>query len=244
MSDYSLGGLPQPYTIVEVTQETPRVRRYVFDRALPAEPGQFVMAWLPGVDEKPFSVMDDQPLTLAVACVGPFTEALHALGSGDRVWMRGPFGHGFRLTGRRPLLVAGGYGAAPLYALARRARQQRAEVTVVVGARTAGDLLLMERFAALGCQVRLCTDDGSAGECLLADAAAERALDSLACDALYACGPAPMLTAIAALARRRRLPAQVSREAYMRCGIGVCGSCACDDQLICRDGPVFDVTQD
>jgi len=233
--------LPQPYTIVEATQETPRVRRYVFDQDLPAEPGQLVMAWLPGVDEKPFSIMDDQPLTLAVARVGRFTEALHALGPGERVWMRGPFGHGFRLAGRRPLLVAGGYGAAPLYALARRARQQAADVEVVLGARTAGDLLLADYFAVLGCQVHLCTDDGSAGACLLADAAAERVLDSAACDGLYACGPAPMLAAITAVARRRRLPAQVSREAYMRCGIGVCGSCTCDDRLVCRDGPVFEV---
>jgi len=208
---------------------------------LPAEPGQFVMAWLPGIDEKPFSIMDDRPLTLAIARVGRFTEAVHALGPGARVWMRGPFGRGFRLAGQRLLLVAGGYGAAPLYGLARQARQKGARVDVVVGARTAGDLLLAGHFDALGCQVHLCTDDGSAGACLLADAAAERVLESAPCDSLYACGPAPMLAAITALAQRRRLPAQVSREAYMRCGIGVCGACTCDDRPVCRDGPVFDV---
>jgi dihydroorotate dehydrogenase electron transfer subunit len=76
---------------------------------------------------------------------------------------------------------------------------------------------------------------------MLADEAARRALDAGAYDALYACGPAPMLAAVEALARQRELPAQLSREAFMRCGIGVCGSCSCGDQLVCRDGPVFAV---
>jgi len=234
--------IPQPFTIVEITQETPRVRRFVFDRNLPAQAGQFVMVWLPGVDEKPFSVMDSRPLTLAVAQVGRFTDAMHALPVGGRVWVRGPFGRGFALTGRRLLLVGGGYGAAPLYALARTAREAGCEAAAVLGARTAGDLLLARHFAALGCEVHTCTDDGSAGACMLADAAAERLLEQREYDGLYACGPAGMLEALEALARRRRLPAQLSREAYMRCGIGVCGSCTCGDQLVCRDGPVFTLT--
>jgi len=228
------------FRLAGVVSETPRVRRFVFDGDLPADAGQFVMAWLPGVDEKPFSIMDDRPLTLAIANVGPFTAAFHALHLGDRVGIRGPFGRGFRLLPGRLLLIAGGYGAAPLYAVARRARQAGQGVSVVVGARTGADLLLAAAFAALGCDVHPCTDDGSAGACMLADAAAAQVLDRAAHAGLYACGPGPMLDAIERLARRRRLPAQLSREATMRCGIGVCGSCTCGDQLVCRDGPVFD----
>ncbi|MCH5373711.1 MAG: hypothetical protein JJ992_07020, partial [Planctomycetes bacterium] len=72
----------------------------VLDGALPAQPGQFVMAWLPGVEERPLSVMDDAPLSLTVAAVGPFTQALCALQPGDRLWVRGPYGRGFELAGR------------------------------------------------------------------------------------------------------------------------------------------------
>ena len=232
-------GLPAAYRVREVVRETSQVRRYVFDGRLPARPGQFVMAWLPGVDEKPFSLMDSDPLTLAVAEVGPFTRALGRLVAGDRLWMRGPFGRGFELRGQRLLLVAGGYGAAPLAFLAGQARRAGKDVTVIVAARTRELLLLADHFAGIGCRVLTCTDDGSDGNRMLADAAAAQALDGQRFDGIYACGPAAMLEAIERLARARHLPAQISREAYMRCGIGVCGSCTCGDQLVCQDGPVF-----
>ena len=233
--------LPRKHTIVEIRQETPTVRRYVLDGHLDATPGQFVMAWLPGLDEKPFSLMVANPLTLAVAGVGPFTQALGRLKAGDSLWVRGPFGRGFQVRGERLLLVAGGYGAAPLAFLAREALQAGKMVGVVIAAREKALLLLASHFTELGCQVWTCTDDGSDGRPMLADAAAALALDAEPFDGLYACGPGPMLDAIERLARERGLPAQLSREAYMRCGIGVCGSCTCGDQLVCQDGPVFDV---
>ena len=232
--------LPLPMTIREVRQETPAVRRFVLDGSLTAEPGQFVMVWLPGIDEKPFSLMNAQPVTLAVAEVGRFTRAMHQLSQGDRLWLRGPFGQGFTLEGRHLLLAAGGYGAAPLAFLARRARGEGRRVAVLVAARSRQHLLLVDEFRTLGCEVYTCTDDGSDSQPpRLAPQAVEELLTSLRPDALYACGPAGMLDALEALARQYHLPAQLSREAYMRCGIGVCGSCTCGDQLVCRDGPVF-----
>ena len=231
--------LPHQCRIVEIRQETPLVRRYVLDAALDATPGQFLMAWLPGVDEKPFSLMAADPVTLAVAGVGPFTRALEMLSVGDSLGIRGPFGRGFELEGQRVLLVAGGYGAAPLAYLAADALRTGKAVTVIVAAREKGLLLLVDHFVQLGCRVLTCTDDGSDGHRMLADAAASRALDETPHDSIYACGPDPMLDAVARLAHARGLPAQLSREAYMRCGIGVCGSCTCGDQLVCRDGPVF-----
>jgi len=237
--DKSASELPRPYVIRQIRQETPAVRRYVLDGAMDARPGQFVMAWLPGVDEKPFSLMDAEPLTLAVAAVGPFTEAMSRLVPGGRLWLRGPFGRGFDLRGERLLLVAGGYGAAPLAYLARKGVRGGKLVTALIAARTKELLLLADHFAGLGTKVLTCTDDGRDGHCMLADEAASRALDQNAYDGIYACGPAPMLDALERLALDRGLPAQLSREAYMRCGIGVCGSCTCGDQLVCRDGPVF-----
>jgi len=233
--------LPRKYTIAGIRQETPSVTRYVLDGALDAGPGQFVMAWLPGIDEKPFSLMAASPVTLAVAGVGPFTEALAQRKVGDSLWLRGPFGNGFTIRGERLLLVAGGYGAAPLAYLARAAMDAGKSVSVVIAAREKELLLLTDYFRDLGCQVWTCTDDGSDGRCMLADEAADCALDARPADGIYACGPEPMLDAIERLARERGLPAQLSREAYMRCGIGVCGSCTCGDRLVCLDGPVFEV---
>lgn len=246
--------LPQVARIVQIVDESPRVRTLVFDLSMAADPGQFVMAWLPGVDEKPFSLMRAQPVTLTIARVGPFSSAVHRLGVGDRLWLRGPLGQPFILppieTSQTPavgardealLLVAGGYGAAPLHFLAERARAQGWEVWVVIGAQTAADVVLADRFAALGAQVRIATEDGSRGEQGLATDAVERLLDSTRFRMVYACGPEPMLEAVEGLAQRYRLPAQLSYERYMRCGFGVCGSCSRDGWLVCRDGPVRQV---
>jgi len=237
--------LPQVARIVGLKDESPQVRTLVLDLNLEAEPGQFVMAWLPGVDEKPFSLVHALPLTLTVARVGPFTTAVHALGIGDRLWIRGPLGRGFTLPGSpapdpRPslLLVGGGYGVAPLHFLAERALAAGWGVNMVIGARTAVDVVFAERFAVLGTRVVVITDDGSLGQRGVATDAARRLLDEADCRALYACGPEPMLAAMARLARDHRLPAQLSYERYMRCGFGVCGSCAQEGWLVCRDGPV------
>ncbi len=239
------GNLPEPYRIVDIRQENPTVRSLVLDRAMSLEPGQFVMAWLPGLDEKPFSPSAADPLTLTVTRVGPFTAAMHQLKVGERLWLRGPFGHGFQITASAGgnegiLVIGGGCGAAPLRYLATKARAMGRHVYVVLGARTADGLFFQHDYAALGCHVYLCTDDGSAGERATAVQVAQTLLErGLAVDMLYACGPAPMLDAVEELAQVYQRPAQLSHEAYMRCGIGVCGSCSREGKLVCRDGPVF-----
>ncbi len=235
------GRFPRAFRVAQVRQETPRVRTFVLEGRLEAQPGQFVMAWLPGLDEKPFSLADGDPLTLAVARVGPFTEAMHRLREGDRLWVRGPQGRGFSLPRGRLLVVGGGYGVAPLLFLARRAREAGLEVWAALGARTAPDLLFVDRFRALGCRVEVATEDGSAGRRGLASEVAAALLAEGGVQALAACGPEGLLQAVAALGRRWDLPTEVSREAYMRCGIGVCGSCARDGHLVCKEGPVFRV---
>lgn len=244
--------LPQMAHIVQVVDESPRVRTLVLDRRMLAEPGQFVMAWLPGVDEKPFSLVRADPVTLTIARVGPFSSAVHRLGIGDRLWLRGPLGRPFILPGTGTpsqfqaegvirgalLLAAGGYGVAPLHFLAERVRALDWEVWVVIGAQTAAEVVLADRFAALGAQVYITTEDGSLGQRGLATDAVERLLHQTHFQSLYACGPEPMLEAIEGLARRYCLPAQLSYERYMRCAFGVCGSCARGGWLVCRDGPI------
>jgi dihydroorotate dehydrogenase electron transfer subunit len=237
--------LPRVAHIAGLKEESPQVRTLILDLQLEAEPGQFVMAWLPGVDEKPFSLVRAEPITLTVARVGPFSAAVHSLGIGDRLWIRGPLGQGFTLPASsipdpRPplLLVGGGYGVAPLHFLGERARAAGWAVSMIIGARTAIDVVFADRFARLGARVEVTTDDGSLGQQGVATDAARRLLDKSDYQALYACGPAPMLAAVERLARDYSLPAQLSYERYMRCGFGVCGSCAQAGWLICKDGPV------
>lgn len=233
--------LPRPYRIEHIIEENETTRTYLLDESMEARPGQFVMAWLPGVDEKPFSLADANPIALTVARVGPFTTAMHGLNLGDRIWLRGPFGAGFSLEPGPALLVGGGYGSAPLSFLARSLRDAGQLVYAVLGARTAASLLLQHRFLNLGCVLYVATEDGSEGSQSLATDVAERLMNHIAFKNVYACGPNAMLDALSAILQQRRLPGQLSYEAYMRCGIGVCGSCAHGDQLVCRDGPVFKV---
>jgi dihydroorotate dehydrogenase electron transfer subunit len=253
--------LPQVARITHVAVESDKVRTLTLDLCLEAEPGQFVMAWLPGVDEKPFSLASAEPVALTIARVGPFTTAVHSLEPGDRLWVRGPLGQPFSLpkgvefreegrerqgtSGTWPpascLLVAGGYGVAPLCFLAERLLAAGWAATVVVGARNAADVILVERLARLGVRTVVTTDDGSLGEQGLATDAAARLLEQGAYAAVYACGPEPMLLAVERLARAGRLPAQVSHERLMRCGFGVCGSCTRQGWLVCRDGPVMKI---
>lgn len=240
--------LPRVAHIADSAQESPKVRTLVLDLHLEAEPGQFVMAWLPGVNEKPFSLVRADPVTLTIARVGPFSAALHALQIGDRLWIRGPLGHPFTLPDSRfpipdsrLLLVGGGYGVAPLHFLAECALAAGWGVSVVIGARTAEEVIFVNRFTALGAQVTVTTDNGSLGLRGLATDAAAHLLDRGEYAGLYACGPEPMLKAVEALAHAHRLPAQLSYEGLMRCGFGVCGSCARGGWLVCRDGPVRQV---
>jgi dihydroorotate dehydrogenase electron transfer subunit len=232
-------GLPRPVRLAAVSDENYRTKTLVFDTAVAAVPGQFVMLWLPGLDEKPFSVLSADPLAVTVAAVGPFTRALHGRAVGDHVWVRGPFGRGFQLTGAAHVLVGGGYGVAPMLFLARTAADLGHRVRAVIGARTAADLLLVERFQAVGAELAVTTEDGSAGQRGLVTDALRPMLAADPPATLYACGPHGMLAALQRLAREHALPAQLSWEAYMRCGIGICGSCEHEGLLLCADGPVL-----
>jgi dihydroorotate dehydrogenase electron transfer subunit len=245
--------LPQAMRIARIRDENERTRTFVLEGSLDAAPGQFVMAWLPGVDEKPFSLAYADPVILTVAAVGPFSRALHGLAVGDRIWLRGPLGRGYTITPARgsssasvsrphALLIGGGYGVAPLRFLAGQLLAAGYAVSMIIGARTAADLLLVDAFQAMDVALWLATEDGSAGLRGLATDAIKPALAAAsgATTTVYACGPTGMLRAIAAICATKRLPMQLSWEAHMRCGIGLCGSCEVGDGwLTCLDGPVF-----
>ena len=230
--------LPRAMLISQRIVENAKSVSLVLDGALAAQPGQFGMVWLPGVDEKPFSIAGARPLMFTISRVGPFSEALHALTVGDTVWVRGPFGTGWSEGSGRILLVGGGYGAAPLHFLAQALLSTGARVEVALGARGSAELLFVERFRKLGVAVHVATEDGSAGTRGRVTDVVQPLIATGGWDRLCACGPDAMLAALDGLCRASRLPAELSYEAYMRCGIGICGSCEHQQRLVCRDGPV------
>ena len=241
----------QVFKVARVIVENHTTRRLVFDDAIDnAHPGQFVMVWLPGIGEKPYSICENDPLSIVVSNVGSFSKKFASLLAGERIWIRGPFGQGFSLIGKKLLLAAGGYGAAPLLFLAHQASLNGSEIRVCLGARSGADLLLQNDFAALGCEIVIATNDGSHGMQGLVTAAVKSVIERFTADYLFACGPVPMMCAIARLCKQTNLHAQFSLEAVMRCGIGICGSCEMDEEtrntiglppgwLVCKDGPVF-----
>lgn len=244
--------LPTPCRIVAIEVDNYRTKTFVFDARLEAAPGQFVMAWLPRFDEKPFSLVNADPVTLMITAVGPFTRLVHELQVGDRLWLRGAFGHGFCALPeqRRPVLVGGGYGVAPLLWLAQRQLAGGAQVTVIVGARTQADLLYIDRFERLRAStppgaltLRVTTEDGSRGQPGRVTDALTPLIERGEIDGVYACGPHGMLQAVEAASQRASLPCQCSWEAYMRCAIGICGACEHAGKVLCLDGPVLATQQ-
>ena len=238
-------GLPQAMRIKAIREENTRTRTYVLDGALDAAPGQFVMALLPGSDERPFSLAGDDPVSLTIAAVGPFSHEIGQLRVGERLWVRGPLGRGYVLPTQpsHALLIGGGYGVAPLKFLAQRLLADGHAVSMIIGARTAEDLLLAEAVKRMGVKLWTTTEDGSAGMAGLATDAIPSviALAGSVDTVVYACGLTGMLRAVASVCAARGLPFQLSWEAHMRCGIGLCGSCEVGvGWLTCLDGPVFD----
>jgi len=214
-----------------------------------AQPGQFVMVYVPGLEEVPMSLSTIRPDGLAsitVRAVGPTTRALASLVPGAKLGLRGPFGRGFTLEPgvEKPLLIGAGTGAAPILPLAELMAKAGLKPTLLLAAKTEGELLFLNRAkGALGpCGVKIATEDGSLGSRGLATDLAERLLATGEFDALYACGREPMLVKLLDLALQAGLKhVQLSLERLVKCGMGLCGHCSIGPYRVCKDGPVFDL---
>lgn len=212
-----------------------------FDYTLPFRPGQFLMVWLPGIDEKPYTVSyhSEKRFGITIEAKGIFSQKAVTLDKGDLVGIRGPFGNGFTFdTKSRAAVVAGGCGMAPLAPLV----EQLPEATCVIhGARSKEFILYPDRFRTAR---QFCTDDGSFGQKgLVTDLLKKEIQSGSTFDMVYACGPEIMMAAVFAVCEAHQIPCQVSLERYMRCGFGVCGACVCGRQVVCKDGPVFGSNQ-
>jgi dihydroorotate dehydrogenase electron transfer subunit len=206
---------------------------------------------------RPFSVceVNRQAGTIALIwkVIGPGTQTLARHQPGTMLSVIGPLGNGFDLSNTiGPIaLVAGGVGVAPMPLLAIELASREKKFNVLLGSRTLDELWGERELAALGGGVRIATDDGSAGEkgfvtTLLAKWLQEHAGAEAQ---IFACGPMPMLAAVAKLCREARVPAQLAIETMMGCGFGICMGCPVEPAagvqqfgryyLACLDGPVF-----
>jgi dihydroorotate dehydrogenase electron transfer subunit len=208
-----------------------------------AIPGQYLMIWIPEVDEIPMSlstIRQDGDSSVTVRPVGDATEALCALKEGDRVGVRGPFGNGYTLSGDSPLLVAGGTGVASLTPLVEAFVDRGVKPTFVLGAKTEGELVFRDRLEGLlGEGLILATDDGTCGFEGFGSDCAFKQMEERNFDSVYSCGPEHMMTSVFNEADARGIPVQASLERYVKCAVGLCGSCAIGPYRVCKDGPVF-----
>jgi len=231
-------------SVVVVTDrvaETPSTVTLRFPYPPAAEPGQFVMVWLPGDDELPMSLSyTDGPLKgVTIKAMGTSSRRVQSIRSGDRVGIRGPYGNRFDLSPKRILIVSGGSGAAVLAPAAERARAAGSSVTVALGATQAPELLFKDRFRAMGARVEVATDDGSEGARGFVTNVAERLLAAETFDAVWTCGPEVMMKKVIGAAAGRSVPLFCSMERQMKCALGMCDACALGPYHVCVDGPVF-----
>ncbi|MCI4373370.1 MAG: dihydroorotate dehydrogenase electron transfer subunit [Thermoplasmata archaeon] len=231
-------------TVVEVTEavvETPSTITLRFRYGPPADPGQFVMVWLPGDDELPMSLSytEGPSKGVTIKAMGDTSRRVLALRRGARVGVRGPYGNRFDLSPRRILVVGGGSGTAVLAPAAERALHGGAAVTVALGATRAAELLFRDRLRSAGARVEVATDDGSEGVRGYVTALAATLLDSESFDAVWTCGPEVMMQKVVAAARPTGVPVFCSVERHMKCALGMCDACALGRFHVCIDGPVF-----
>lgn len=220
------------------------------------KPGQFANILVPHAQNtflrRPFSIHAvneaDQLISFLIKGIGEGSNTLSEVAVGESVSVIFPLGNGFTLPVKKEkvLLVGGGCGVAPLLYLAQTLSELNAEVNILLGARSAEDLVELDTYAKFG-TVFTTTEDGSLGtKGFVTDHSIfEAELSSI--DRIYTCGPEPMMKAVAAKAVQREIFCEVSLENTMACGFGVCLCCVTETvaghKCVCTEGPVFNVNQ-
>ena len=203
--------------------------------------GQFVNIQLDGLFlRRPISVCDydDETLTIVYKVVGKGTEAMSAMGKGQKLDILTGLGNGYDLSlaGDKPVLLGGGVGVPPMYNLAKKLIAMGKEVNVILGFNTRSEIFYEDAFKALGCTVTVATADGSYG----VKGFATTPLENLDYTYFYTCGPEPMLKAVY---KATKTSGQMSFEERMGCGFGACMGCSCKtltgNKRICKEGPVM-----
>lgn len=218
--------------------------------------GQFVMVWVPGVDEVPMSLSsydDKGNWAITVKNVGECTNAIHNLKIGDFIGIRGPLGNNFILpndSSKKLILIGGGIGMAPLKCLSLEIMKKNLEFTIIEGAKIGEEIMFINDFQSFDheySEIIYSTDDGSYGLKGFASETFESLVKNYSKSEIpnliaYTCGPEKMIFKVFQICEKYSIKLQASLERIMRCGCGLCGLCAVDPLglLVCKDGPVFD----
>ncbi len=213
-------------------------------------PGQFLelnLSTSPAMLNRPFSVYfaDRDGITLLVKIVGSTTHALATACPGTAATAIGPLGKPFGTQARRPLLVGGGVGIAPVHALAQAYASDGIRPTVILGSRTAIESDIVKRLRN-NADVAVCTDDGSEGFHGVVTACPQFRPECH--DIVQCCGPTPMMKAVAAACATAGTDCEVSLENKMACGLGACLCCVQDTadgsrKCVCTEGPIFNAKE-
>ena len=264
---------------MEMIKETAKVVRQqqidegIFDMELSfpkgaalAKPGQFIAMYCNDKSKllpRPISICginkEEGTLRVVYRVAGEGTKEFSEMKEGDTLEVMGPLGNGFALKEEKAIIIGGGIGIPPMLELAK---QLNVEKTVVLGYRTS--TFLKDEFEAV-CDVKVATEDGSHGAKIEGNRLGlgtnlfsnEKTLIEkygVEGKVIYACGPMPMLKALAVYAEEHGMEAQISLEERMACGIGACLGCICktkekdhhtnvNNTRICKDGPVFDAKE-
>jgi NAD(P)H-flavin reductase len=262
--------LPHPARIMRVTEENAQIKTFELaftdaarNQAFSHRPGQFMMVSIPHHGEAPISIASSPTrpgtIDLSVRQAGHLTTAMHAMGQGDLVGLRGPYGRPFPVAacqGRDLVFVAGGIGLAPLRSLITFALDHRADfgaITLLYGSRSPQDIAFSKDIRhwqeEAGVQCLLTVDQaqpGWQGQVGLVTTLLDQLHPDPARTTGICCGPSVMIRAVlAGLVAKGLSPEQciTTLERHMKCGIGVCRHCHLDSTLVCVDGPVFTLAQ-
>ena len=232
--------IPKLMEISEVVYEGKGQKSFFFRHSLNCRPGQFVMVWLPDVDEKPMAVsyINKNEFAFTSQVVGKWTSALDKLKKHDKVWMRGPYGSSFSIK-KNACVVGGGVGMASVSTLIDKLK----DPTIINGARSKEHLIYLKRYKNKN--LIAVTDDGSYGKKgFTTDSLKELLNDNNnKIKIVYTCGPEIMMKKVFDICNKYKVECEASLERMMKCGFGVCGVCMVNDQIVCMDGPVFNSKQ-
>lgn len=225
--------------VEKVIKYSENLATIIFNTCIPSYPGQFIMVNVFGYEEIPLSL--SSPNSVTVKAVGETTRALINIEPGTYVGIRGPFGRPFT-PAKRALIIGGGIGMAPLAYLYDFLIKRGCDVDVIYGARTSKELVFKDKFN----RVELATEDGSAGfKGNVVELIKSKDFNLDKYEKIYCCGPKAMLKELYKLFKEADILEKVefSLERYIKCGIGLCGSCVLENGLrVCVEGPVFNLT--
>ncbi len=243
--------------IKTIIDECEGVKTFLFERngTIVPKPGQFVMIWVPGVDEIPMSISSynkNGEWAITVKNVGDCTNSIHDLKVGDYIGVRGPLGNFFKIpqeTNKNIFLIGGGIGMVPLRFLASELIKMGKKFKFIEGAKVKDEILFANEFLEYqreDLEFHFCTDDGSYGKKGFTTELFEHMTESLSVEELkdsvvFTCGPEIMMHKILQICIEKKVEMYASLERIMRCGCGLCGLCVLDPLglLVCNDGPVF-----